>query len=84
MERFGQETTDLTGDRVLALLQAATRCPLCWAVMIDTPSQPQSKELDHVLTLEEGGRHEAANVRVICRACNRRLADARRRPQARV
>jgi 5-methylcytosine-specific restriction endonuclease McrA len=51
---------------------AASRCPLCRVRLIDEPYRPASKELDHILPLNQGGAHSIWNVRIICRSCNLR------------
>lgn len=48
----------------------AKRCPLCRRRLIEEPYRPASKELDHIVPLNQGGTHTIYNVRVICRACN--------------
>jgi 5-methylcytosine-specific restriction endonuclease McrA len=63
----------LTATRVKQLKAEAHHCPLCSVAMVDEPFRPASKELDHIVPLLAdggGGRHEEANVRVICRRCN--------------
>lgn len=50
----------------------AKDCPLCGVRMTDKPKLPHSKELDHILPLNQGGTHTHGNVRIICRMCNAR------------
>lgn len=54
----------------MRLRDQAKRCPLCRVRLIDEPYQPASKELDHIVPLNQGGTHTIFNVRIICRSCN--------------
>jgi len=51
------------------------RCAYCNRRLCMTGRAPESQTTDHVLALENGGRHEAANVVPACRSCNSRKAD---------
>lgn len=48
----------------------AKRCPMCRVKLVDQPYLSTSKELDHIVPLNQGGAHNIHNVRIICRACN--------------
>ena len=48
----------------------ARKCPLCDVRMTSKPHLPNSKELDHILPVNQGGTHTHGNVRIICRKCN--------------
>ena len=50
-----------------------TACPICrhqldW----DGPRGPRSPEMDHITSVEHGGRDVSTNVRIICGDCNRK------------
>lgn len=66
-----------------------TDCPLC-GVRLDyeRSRQPNSAEADHIMPHALGGEDVLGNVRIICRACNRRrgqdvAAELRRRQRTR-
>lgn len=62
--------SDITHGQELAMRKRARRCPLCDVRMTDKPHLPNSKELDHILPVCQGGTHTHGNVRIICRKCN--------------
>lgn len=61
---------DLPLTEEIRLRAAAKRCPLCRVRLINEPYMPASKELDHIVPLNQGGAHSIWNVRIICRTCN--------------
>jgi hypothetical protein len=62
--------SDITHAQELAMRERARKCPLCDVRMTDKPHLPNSKELDHILPVNQGGTHTHGNVRIICRKCN--------------
>lgn len=60
----------VTKKQATAMRLLARRCPLCQVKMTDEPHRPNSKELDHIVPVTQGGTHTHGNVRVICRRCN--------------
>jgi hypothetical protein len=60
----GRLTVDELRDRVLA---SAGRCEWCGLSLVNSEF-----ELDHVLSLKQGGANRAANLVVACPDCNRR------------
>lgn len=62
--------TDLSLKVERQMREEAKRCPLCRVSFVDGPYLPASKELDHIVPLNQGGSHTVWNVRIICRACN--------------
>lgn len=48
----------------------AHKCPLCGVYLTDKPYFPNSKHLDHILPINQGGTHTHGNVRIICAGCN--------------
>lgn len=54
------------------LRRTTQRCPMpgCGAQLTDTPYQPNSRHLDHIVPLNIGGTHTIGNVRIICLTCN--------------
>ena len=50
----------------------ARKCPLCGVKLTDKPGLPNSKHLDHILPLSQGGTHSHGNTRIVCRDCNLR------------
>lgn len=61
---------DLPLEDEMRMRVEAKRCPLCRVRLIDGPYKPTSKELDHIVPLNQGGAHTIWNVRIICRTCN--------------
>lgn len=50
-----------------------TACPLCGVHLdYEQSRQPNSAEADHIIPHALGGEDVLGNVRIICRACNRR------------
>lgn len=64
------EVSDVTAAQELAMRKRARKCPLCGVRMTSKPHLPSSKELDHILPVNQGGTHTHGNVRIICRRCN--------------
>jgi 5-methylcytosine-specific restriction endonuclease McrA len=62
--------SDITAEQELELRRRTRKCPLCGVWMTSKPWQPNSKELDHILPVNQGGTHTHGNVRIICRKCN--------------
>lgn len=62
--------SDITPEQEHAMRKRARKCPLCGGYMTSKPSQPNSKHLDHIVPLNEGGTHTHGNVRIICADCN--------------
>lgn len=50
------------------------RCCYCGTRMTDTPEQPHSATLEHVVPRSFGGSNGDENCVVACRACNHRRA----------
>lgn len=48
----------------------ARKCPLCGIYMTSKHNKPNSKHLDHILPISQGGTHTHGNVRIICADCN--------------
>ena len=63
--------SDITHAQELAMRKRARKCPLCDVRMTSKPHLPNSKELDHILPVNQGGTHTHGNVRIICAKCNR-------------
>lgn len=54
-------------------------CPLCQRVLdYDSYQQPDSAEVDHVVSVAQGGTDELSNLTVICRRCNQSKGDGSR------
>lgn len=70
LRRTGQATSDLTPEVDLTMRAAAGLCPLCDQRLCDQPHRPNSKEIDHIVPVCEGGEHSQRNCRIICRTCN--------------
>ena len=60
----GRITADLLRDRIL---ESGGRCEWCGTSLVNAEF-----ELDHVLSLRQGGANTAANLVVACPDCNRR------------
>lgn len=60
----GRLTADLLRDRIL---ESGGRCEWCGISLVNAEF-----ELDHVLSLRQGGANSAANLVVACPDCNRR------------
>lgn len=74
--RAGHAADDLTTSDIAAMFEATTTCSECGHTFADL----SEKSIDHIRPLGDGGRHERANVRVICRPCNSARAKSRREP----
>lgn len=61
-----------------------TQCPICRHLIDwDGPAgQPRSPEMDHIITVENGGRDTSDNVRIICRDCNGKRRGRERRARS--
>lgn len=46
------------------------KCTLCGIYMTGKPNHPNSKHLDHIVPICQGGTHTHGNVRIICATCN--------------
>jgi 5-methylcytosine-specific restriction endonuclease McrA len=62
--------SDITHQQELEMRKRARKCPLCGIWMTSKPHLPNSKELDHILPVNQGGTHTHGNVRIVCRHCN--------------
>ena len=62
--------SDITPEQELAMRKKARKCLLCSVKLTDKPGLPNSKHLDHILPLGQGGTHTHGNCRIICRTCN--------------
>ena len=62
--RRGRLTANLLRDRIL---ESGGRCEFCAVNLVNAEF-----ELDHVLSLRQGGANSAANLVVACPDCNRR------------
>jgi HNH endonuclease len=50
----------------------ARNCPLCSCRLSDEPGRPDSKHLDHIIPVSQGGTHTHGNTRITCATCNLR------------
>lgn len=66
--------SDITPEQEEAMRRKARKCPMpgCGVWMTSKPHLPNSKELDHILPINQGGTHTHGNVRIICRRCNQK------------
>lgn len=62
--------SDVSAQQEMAMRQRVRKCPLCGVSMSSKPHLPNSKELDHIVPINQGGTHTHGNVRIICRKCN--------------
>lgn len=62
--------SDITAAAEHQMRERARKCPLCNVTLTGRPHLPSSKELDHILPVNQGGTHTLGNVRIICRKCN--------------
>jgi 5-methylcytosine-specific restriction endonuclease McrA len=62
--------SDITPAQEAEMRRKARKCRKCGAFMTSKPGRPNSKELDHILPINQGGTHTHGNVRIICRRCN--------------
>jgi 5-methylcytosine-specific restriction endonuclease McrA len=72
--RRTQTDSDITPDQEAAMRLKVRKCPMpgCGVWMTGKPGLLNSKELDHILPINQGGTHTHGNVRIICRGCNRK------------
>lgn len=66
-----------------ALHRGITGCPLCHLPLHYVPRSlehynPRRAEVDHILSVEDGGQDTVENARVICADCNKRRRSKRR------
>jgi hypothetical protein len=64
--------SDITPEQEMAMRKRTRKCQLCGVYMTSKPGLPNSKHLDHILPISQGGTHTHGNVRIICRDCNLR------------
>lgn len=64
------KNSDITSNWLLSFTKLATHCSLCQSELNDIQYNPQSKHLDHIIPLNQGGKHMMNNVRYICQTCN--------------
>lgn len=66
--------SDITPRQEAEMRLKVRKCPMpgCGVWMTGKPGLPNSKELDHILPINQGGTHTHGNVRIICRDCNRK------------
>jgi hypothetical protein len=62
--------SDITPEQEMAMRKRARKCPLCGVRLTNKPGLPNSKHLDHILPISQGGTHTHGNVRITCRTCN--------------
>lgn len=62
--------SDITARQELEMRQRTRKCQLCGTWMTSKPNLPNSKHLDHILPINQGGTHTHGNVRIICAHCN--------------
>jgi 5-methylcytosine-specific restriction endonuclease McrA len=70
--RRTRSASDITPQEEAEMRRKARKCPMpgCGVWMTGKPGLPNSKELDHILPINQGGTHTHGNVRIICRTCN--------------
>jgi HNH endonuclease len=64
--------SDITPEQELTMRKRTRKCRLCSVYMTSKPHLPNSKHLDHILPISQGGTHTHGNIRIICRDCNLR------------
>ena len=57
--------SDVTDEWLKQLLKMASMCPLTGVKMIDTHGKPNSKEIDHIVPLNMGGRQRKSNFQLL-------------------
>lgn len=64
--------SDVTPGQEAEMRRRVRRCPMtgCGVWMTSKPGLPNSKHLDHILPINQGGTHTHGNVRIICATCN--------------
>ena len=70
VRRAVEKYTDITAAQEDTMRRKARKCPLCKVSMTDKPLKPNSKHLDHIVPINQGGTHTHGNVRIICMDCN--------------
>ena len=50
-------------------------CPVCGYVMRNYLNAPHGPSIQHNKTITKGGRHEIANISIICCSCNKKIRD---------
>lgn len=65
----GRES-DVTPEWQQQLRDRTRKCPLCEAKLTNDQYKSTSKELDHIVPINQGGTHTMGNVRIVCRDCN--------------
>lgn len=64
----------------LGIDQGIHNCPICGALLdYERTRQPNSAEPDHILPYTKGGQDVIENIQVICRTCNIRKGNGRRK-----
>ena len=79
-------TSKYLRNRATILRQAQrdgiTTCPNCGTHLnYDEPHQPNSAEADHIIPHSRGGTDDTTNLTVLCRWCNSRKSNGRRKTQ---
>lgn len=69
----------VTLEFLTKLKQQNSKCPLCGVAMEEDGRKPNGYNLDHIIPLSIGGKHEELNLRYICRTCNLTRDDGRLR-----
>lgn len=57
---------EIVRDRVLAKFN--NRCAYC--------NSQENLEIDHIIPLSKGGKHDEINFQALCRACNRKKSNS--------
>lgn len=64
--------SDITADQEREMRRRTRKCRLCGIWMTSKLNRPNSKHLDHIVPINQGGTHTHGNVRIICADCNLR------------
>jgi len=64
--------SDITPEQEAEMRRRARKCPLCGVRLTNKLGLPNSKHLDHILPISQGGTHTHGNCRILCRDCNLR------------
>lgn len=64
------KTSDVTTEFIKNLWETTLHCPLCNIVLATHGRHPDGKQLDHIISLRDGGLHIRSNIRYICARCN--------------
>lgn len=73
IRRMDAANDNVASHGVDVLERAGWRCEACG---IDTPKElrgkahPQAPEVDHIVPLARGGKHELSNLQCLCKRCN--------------